>query len=127
VCKGAGRKYTARHDQINRSFVNSLKRWPEIKIKIEPDLNNENNKNNGNNGNNGDNPNGQNNTGSLFITPIRSGTRTGQNSLRAYFGVINGIFKYYYDVQIIAINKNSGNINPLNTLTDAANNKRRKY
>nr|AFI41156.1 reverse transcriptase [Pyricularia oryzae]AFI41157.1 reverse transcriptase [Pyricularia oryzae]AFI41158.1 reverse transcriptase [Pyricularia oryzae] len=129
VCKGAVRKYTARHDQINRSFVNSLKSRPEIDVEIEPDLNNENNVNNANTTteNPTPSPNGQNDTGCLFTTPIRSGTRNGQNGLRADFAVINGVSKYYYDVQIVAINKDSGNTNPLNTLADAANNKRRKY
>ncbi|TLD04235.1 uncharacterized protein PgNI_12153, partial [Pyricularia grisea] len=125
----AVRKYTARHDQINKSFVNSLKSRPELNVEIEPDLNNENNGNNGpeNTENPTPSPNGHTNTGNLFTTPIRSGTRTGQNGLRADFTVINGVSKYYYDVQIVAINKDSGNINPLTTLTDAINNKRRKY
>ncbi|TLD16066.1 uncharacterized protein PgNI_02591 [Pyricularia grisea] len=96
-----------------------------FRVGIEPDLNNENNGNNGNIPN--PSLNGHNDTGNLFTTPIRSGTRAGQNGLRADFAVINGISKYYYDVQIVAINKDSGNINLLNTLTNAANNKGRKY
>lgn len=45
VCKGALRIYIARHDQINKSFVNLLKDWPKLNVKIERDLNNKNNKN----------------------------------------------------------------------------------
>ncbi|TLD09840.1 hypothetical protein PspLS_12040 [Pyricularia sp. CBS 133598] len=132
VCKGALRKFTARHDQINRAFIRSLSSRPELNVETEPDLrqnnpninvnNNVNNVNNVNNDQRG--PAGP---GSLITTPIRSGTRRDPNGLRAYFAVINGISKYYYDVQIVAINKDSANADPFVTLTEAVNKKRRKY
>ncbi|TLD07926.1 hypothetical protein PspLS_12179 [Pyricularia sp. CBS 133598] len=132
VCKGALRKSTARHDQINRAFIRSLASRPELNVETEPDLR-QNNPNINVNINPNDErndvtpiPSGPAGPGSLITTPIRSGTRN-PNGLRADFAVINGISKYYYDVQIVAINKDSANADPFVTLTEAANKKRRKY
>ncbi|KAI7908474.1 reverse transcriptase [Pyricularia oryzae] len=151
VCKGALRKSTARHDQIKRAFIRSLSSRPELNVETEPDLrqnnlnvnvnnnvNNANDQRNDNDVNPTVNPNNERNDvtpisngpagpGSLITTPILSGIRRDPNGLRADFAVINGISKYYYDVQIVAINKDSANADPFVTLTEAANEKRRKY
>ena len=49
------------------------------------------------------------------------------NQLRADFSLMLGTSRYYYDVQIVAINKDSAKDIAYNTLTEAANEKRRKY
>ena len=51
----------------------------------------------------------------------------GANELRADFSVLLGTSRYYYDVQIVAINKDSARQDAFETLTEAANEKRRKY
>jgi hypothetical protein len=48
-------------------------------------------------------------------------------ALRADFSILTGTSRYYYDVQIVAINKDSGRLDPYSTLTAAAEEKRRKY
>ncbi|EHA56063.1 hypothetical protein MGG_15980 [Pyricularia oryzae 70-15] len=110
LCKGALRKYTARHNQIKRACIKSLASRPELNVESEPDLRGVNPNQHPDLDPDPDpdpnpNRNGPNGPGSLITTPIRSGARTYRNGLRADFAVINGISKYYYDVQIVAINK----------------------
>ena len=47
--------------------------------------------------------------------------------LRADFSVLLGARRQYYDVQIVAINKDSAKEDAYNTLAEAATEKRRKY
>ena len=49
------------------------------------------------------------------------------NSRRPDFSVLLGTSRHYYDVQIVAINKDSAKENPFDTLTEAAKEKQRKY
>jgi len=51
----------------------------------------------------------------------------GTGELRADFSVLIGTSRYYYDVQIVAINKDSSKQEAYDTLTEAAKEKRRKY
>lgn len=125
ICKGAVRKYTARHDQITKAIVKSLKSRPDLQVEFEPE---------------GDpppllrtatlaptqQPINLNGSGSPITTPIRSAPRTA-NGKRADFSVINGNSRYYYDVQIVAINKDSARDTANDTLTEAANAKNRTY
>jgi hypothetical protein len=52
---------------------------------------------------------------------------TPTNSTRPDFSVLLGTTRHYYDVQIVAINKDSSRTDAYATLTEAANEKRRKY
>jgi hypothetical protein len=49
------------------------------------------------------------------------------NELRADFSVVLGTSKYYYNIQVVAINKDSTREQAAATLTEAADKKRRKY
>ena len=49
------------------------------------------------------------------------------DSLRADFAVTLGNSRYFYDVQIVAINKESAKEDAYSTLAEAAEEKRRKY
>jgi hypothetical protein len=52
---------------------------------------------------------------------------TVQGSLRADLAITLGNSRYFYDVQIVAINKDSAKEDPYSTLTEAAEEKKRKY
>ena len=49
------------------------------------------------------------------------------NPLRTDFSVLLGTSRYYYDVQIVAVNKDSAREDAYSTLTEAASEKKRKY
>jgi hypothetical protein len=49
------------------------------------------------------------------------------SSLRADFIVTIRNSRYFYDIQIVAISKDSAKEDPYSTLKEAANKKRRKY
>ena len=59
--------------------------------------------------------------------PIAPSSPQDPTELRADFSVLIGNNRHYYDVQIVAVNKDSGRDNPYSTLTEAADAKRRKY
>jgi len=90
VCRGANRRWIARHDQITRAFIKTLSCRSDLQVAGEPE------------------------------SPEN-------NSLRADFSVLIGTSRYYYDVQVVAINKDSARDDPFETLREAANAKRRKY
>ncbi|RKK66273.1 hypothetical protein BFJ69_g15553 [Fusarium oxysporum] len=50
-----------------------------------------------------------------------------ETSLRADFAVTIGNSRYFYDIQIVAISKDSAKEDPYSTLKEAADEKRRKY
>jgi len=89
VCRGANRRWIARHNQITRAFVKTLSCRDDLEVAEEP--------------------------------------LVGAGELRADFSVLLGTSRYYYDVQIVAINKDSARQDAFDTLTEAANEKRRKY
>jgi hypothetical protein len=89
VCRGANRRWIARHNQITRAFIKTLSCRDDLEVAEEPQV--------------------------------------GTNELRADFSVLLGTSRYYYDVQIVAINKDSARQDAFETLTEAANEKRRKY
>ncbi|PVH67463.1 hypothetical protein DL98DRAFT_443562, partial [Cadophora sp. DSE1049] len=60
-------------------------------------------------------------------TPAISATSTPKNSQRPDFSVLLGTSRHYYDVQIVAINKDSAREEAYATLSEAANAKRLKY
>ncbi|EGU72566.1 hypothetical protein FOXB_16925 [Fusarium oxysporum f. sp. conglutinans Fo5176] len=90
TCKGASRRWIARHNAINRAFVKALGSRPDLEVEIEPLVQQD-------------------------------------SSLRADFAVTIGNSRYFYDIQIVAISKDSAKEDPYNTLKEAASEKRRKY
>jgi hypothetical protein len=60
-------------------------------------------------------------------TPANTASGTPVNSRRPDFSVLLGTTRHYYDVQIVAINKDSAREDAYATLTEAADEKRRKY
>ena len=90
TCKGANRRWIARHDAITRAFVRALSSQPTLEVEKEP-----------------------------LVHP--------EGSLRADFVVNLGNSRYYYDIQIVAISKDSAKEDPYSTLREAAEEKRRKY
>jgi hypothetical protein len=90
TCKGANRRWIARHNAINRAFLKALSSRPDLEVEIEPLVQQE-------------------------------------TSLRADFAVTIGNSHYFYDIQIIAISKDSAREDPFSTLKEAADEKRRKY
>ncbi|XMA08903.1 hypothetical protein WAI453_001694 [Rhynchosporium graminicola] len=61
------------------------------------------------------------------LTPATTGSRQPENSKRPDFSVLIGTSRHYYDVQIVAINKDSAREEAYATLTEAANAKQLKY
>jgi hypothetical protein len=61
----------------------------------------------------------------VVVEPKVSNSPT--NDLRADFSVKLGTSRYYYDIQVVAINKASARLEAQETLTEAANAKRLKY
>ncbi|EXL64895.1 hypothetical protein FOPG_18860 [Fusarium oxysporum f. sp. conglutinans race 2 54008] len=90
TCKGASRRWIARHNAINRAFVKALGSRPDLEVEIEPLVQQD-------------------------------------SSLRADFAVTIGNSRYFYDIQIVAISKDSAKEDPYSTLKEAASEKRRKY
>jgi hypothetical protein len=62
-----------------------------------------------------------------LITPVAPGAIVPADALRADFSVLTGTSRYYYDVQIVAINKDSAREDPYSTLEEAYKEKLRKY
>ncbi|KAJ4266602.1 hypothetical protein NW764_015373, partial [Fusarium oxysporum] len=90
TCKGASRRWIARHNAVNRAFVKALGSRPDLEVEIEPLVQQD-------------------------------------SSLRADFAVTIGNSRYFYDIQIVAISKDSAKEDPYSTLKEAASEKRRKY
>ncbi|KAL9563894.1 hypothetical protein ACKAV7_011929 [Fusarium commune] len=90
TCKGASRRWIARHNAVNRAFVKALGSRPDLEVEIEPLVQQD-------------------------------------SSLRADFAVTIGNSRYFYDIQIVAISKDSAREDPYSTLKEAADEKRRKY
>lgn len=90
TCKGASRRWTSRHDQITRAFINTLSSRANLEVEKEP--------------------------------KVSQG-----DSLRADFAVTLGNSRYFYDVQVVAISKESAKQDAYSTLAEAAEEKRRKY
>ncbi|KAL9560639.1 hypothetical protein ACKAV7_015202 [Fusarium commune] len=90
TCKGASRRWIARHNAVNRAFVKALGSRADLEVEIEPLVQQD-------------------------------------SSLRADFAVTIGNSRYFYDIQIIAISKDSAREDPYSTLKEAADEKRRKY
>jgi hypothetical protein len=87
VCRGANRRWIARHNQVTRAFINTLNSQGNLKVEAE-----------------------------LVVQPI--GSPGGE--LRADFSVLIGTTTYYYNIQIVALNKDSAREDPYNTLEEAA-------
>ena len=98
LCKGATRHWTKRHDEINRAFQKALASREDLKVEHEPVV------------------------GPQEPSPVGPPT-----ALRADFSATIGTSRYYYDIQVVAINKASGRDEALSTLEEAALEKRRKY
>ena len=98
LCKGAERRWIIRHNQVTRAFITTLSSREDLKVEAE-------------------------------LTPAIAATASTApvNSRRPDFSVLLGTTRHYYDVQIVAINKDSGKEDAYSTLTEAANEKRRKY
>ncbi|TVY65851.1 hypothetical protein Focb16_v011371 [Fusarium oxysporum f. sp. cubense] len=90
TCKGASRRWIARHNAVNRAFVKALGSRPNLEVEIEPLVQQD-------------------------------------SSLRADFAVTIRNSRYFYDIQIVAISKDSAKEDPYSTLKEAASEKRRKY
>jgi hypothetical protein len=60
-------------------------------------------------------------------TPVYTANSVPENSKRPDFSVLLGTSRHYYDVQIVAINKDSAREEAFATLTEAANAKQLKY
>ncbi|ENH74663.1 hypothetical protein FOC1_g10000744, partial [Fusarium oxysporum f. sp. cubense race 1] len=79
TCKGASRRWIARHNAVNRAFVKALGSRPDLEVEIEPLVQQD-------------------------------------SSLRADFAVTIGNSRYFYDIQIVAISKDSAKEDPYSTL-----------
>ncbi|KAJ0133569.1 Regulatory protein LEU3 [Fusarium oxysporum f. sp. albedinis] len=90
TCKGANRRWIARHDAVVRAFYRALSSQPTLEVEKEPLVQKE-------------------------------------TSLRADLAVTLGTSWYFYDIQIVAISKDSATEDPYETLREAAEEKRRKY
>ena len=91
TCKGASRRWIARHNQLNRAIITTLEGRPDNIVEKEPIV--------------------------------------GQNgSCRTDFSLITAANScQHFDLQVVAINKPSAKDSPLDTLAEAAAEKRRKY
>jgi hypothetical protein len=90
TCKGATRRWIARHDTVVRAFYRALASEPTLEVQKEPLVDK-------------------------------------ATSLRADIAVTIGNSRYFYDIQIVAIAKESARSDPYETLREAAEEKRRKY
>ncbi|KAG8352292.1 hypothetical protein FVEN_g9656 [Fusarium venenatum] len=90
TCRGATRRWIARHDTAVRAFYRALASEPSLEVQKEPLVDK-------------------------------------ATSLRADIAVTVGNSRYYYDIQIVAIAKDSARSDPYETLREAAEEKRRKY
>ncbi|QPC57770.1 hypothetical protein HYE67_000001 [Fusarium culmorum] len=90
TCKGAARRWIARHDTVVRAFYRALASEPTLEVQKEPLVDK-------------------------------------ATSLRADIAVTIGNSRYFYDIQIVAIAKDSARSDPYETLREAAEEKRRKY
>jgi len=90
TCKGASRRWVARHDMVVRAFYRALASQPTLEVQKEPLVDK-------------------------------------ATSLRADLAVTLGTSRYYYDIQIVAISKDSAREDPYKTLREAIEEKRRKY
>lgn len=101
VCKGAMRRWTSRHDQVARALIKALSSRADLQVEAEP------------------------------IPPPPSSSPTERStsapSLRPDFSALLGTSRYYYDVQVVAVNKESGRDSAYETLAEAAAEKKRKY
>ncbi|CEI67856.1 unnamed protein product [Fusarium venenatum] len=89
TCRGATRRWIARHDTAVRAFYRALASEPSLEVQKEPLVDK-------------------------------------ATSLRADIAVTVGNSRYYYDIQIVAIAKDSARSDPYETLREAAEEKRRK-
>ena len=62
-----------------------------------------------------------------LVTPVAPGATALDDALRADFSVLSGTSRYYYDVQVVATNKDSARDDPYSTLDEAYQEKVRKY
>jgi len=90
TCKGAIRRWTARHDTVVRAFYRALATEPTLEVQKEPLVDK-------------------------------------ATSLRADIAVTIGNSRYFYDIQIVALAKDSARSDPYETLREVAEEKRRKY
>jgi hypothetical protein len=91
TCKGASRRWIARHNAIIRALTRALASRATLQVEEEP-----------------------------LAGPAAS-------SLRADFAISLGTSRYYYDVQVVALTKESAKDDPYSTLAEAAAAKRQKY
>jgi hypothetical protein len=97
TCRAANRRWIQRHNQVTRAFIRTLSSREDLKVEEEP------------------------------IVPLESLEPGSTSDLRTDFSVLLGTSRYYYDVQIVALNKDSAREDPFSTLKEAADAKRQKY
>jgi hypothetical protein len=90
TCRGANRRWIARHDAIVYAFHKALSSQPALEAEKEPLVQKE-------------------------------------TSLRADLVITLGTSRHFYDIQIVAISKDSAKEDPYSTLREAAEEKKRKY
>ena len=120
LCRGANRGWISRHNQVTRAFVRTLSSRADLQVEEEPRAIAVATQ---------DSPRTPRASSSPSDPrdPSNPSDPSDPSELRADFSVLIGSSRYHYDVQIVAINKDSARENPYSTLTEAADAKRRKY
>lgn len=92
ACRQMDKRWTARHDQINRAITKTLSCRPDLEVMLEP-----------------------------------KPTNPSEAQVRPDFSVLMAASRYYYDTQVVALNKASNKAQPAETLAEAATAKRTKH
>lgn len=92
ACRQMDKRWTNRHDQINRVITKTLSCRPDLEVELEP-------------------------------KPIKQ--TEGQS--KPDFSVLMSASRYYYDTQIVALNKASNKAQPAETLAEAATAKKNTH
>jgi hypothetical protein len=112
--RAASRRWISRHDQVVRAFTRTLSCRTDLQIESEPRIES---------GEPGE-PRQPGEPGEARNSPRES---TNSTEKRANFSVLLGPSRYYYDVQIVAVNKDSAREDLYATLVEAVAEKKRKY
>ncbi|KAK5989589.1 Reverse transcriptase [Cladobotryum mycophilum] len=142
VCKGASRRWINRHNQITRAIYKTLASRANLEVEIEPSLTpyipsgpkdpqDPQDPQNPQNPQNLQNPQdplsapGPSTQGPRPQDPPK--TPRSQTHQKADIAITLGSSRYFYDIQIVAINKPSARPEAYSTLAEAAKEKQRKY
>ncbi|KAB5581299.1 hypothetical protein GE09DRAFT_948992, partial [Coniochaeta sp. 2T2.1] len=98
TCRAASRRWISRHNQAVRAFTRALSCRTDLQVETEP-----------------------------RVEPAESAEPTEPTARRADFSVLLGSSRYYYDIQIVAVNKDSARDDVFADLSEAAAEKKRKY